>query len=112
MWPFKKNKKARYVEPPEYIETSYGFRYRFLDVHVSQGFEVAAAQLLPGERLYRMMSGSLRTGDQLSPILIEDSINFIESQRNIEERGWVFFLAAGIPRLTAEPLDIVHHSAS
>jgi hypothetical protein len=51
MWPFKKNKKARYVEPPEYIETSYGFRYRFLDVHVSQGFEVAAAQLLPGERL-------------------------------------------------------------
>jgi hypothetical protein len=94
MWPFKRKSQPR----PQYIVTASGFRYRLLtDVPIEAGYQKVAAQLLPGERLYRMMDGPHRMAGKLVPVLMKDQANFDESVDRMKQGSWHFSLAAGVP---------------
>ncbi len=102
MWPFKRKVKQPKFAPPrgqvQYIqESSSGFRYRLLNSTVSDGYAAAAAQLMPGEMLYRMMDGENRVMGKLFPVLMNDEVNFAQCVAKMQQGRWDFQLAAGIP---------------
>lgn len=104
-WPFRRTqpqppKFAPPTGPVTYVESDSGFRYRILESTVNDGYDAAAAQLLPGERLYRMMDGRSRVLGRLFPILIDDEASFAQSVDGMTTRGWEFHLIAGISRAT------------
>lgn len=85
------------ADTPTYIEESeHGFRYRLLDVSIDDGYDAVAEQLLPSERLYRMMDGVHRCGGKLFPVLMDDKVNFEQSAAEMRKGRWDFKIAAGI----------------
>ncbi len=90
------------------MESSSGFKYRLLDSTVADGYEAASAQLLPGEKLYRMMGGNHRVMGELSPALMEDAVNFYQSAENMATGEWDFHLAAGVPAILAQHTEVEH----
>jgi hypothetical protein len=102
MWPFNRKAKQPKFAPPrgqvQYVqESSSGFRYRLLNSTVDDGYAAAAAQLLPGEMLYRMMDGEHRIMGKLFPVLMDGEVNFGQSVAEMQKGRWRFQLAAGIP---------------
>ncbi|HSX33483.1 MAG TPA: hypothetical protein VLF91_04055 [Candidatus Saccharimonadales bacterium] len=92
---WRRRKKIQ-QQPPEYVTTDSGFRYRLLGVTVDDGYRAAIARLLPGEELFRMMDGVHRVRGKLFPVRIGSEENYDQCVAAMIVRGWQFQLAGGI----------------